>query len=104
MERPAFELGEVLEEDGDKCRDVLRCFQGVALTIASSAVTNRSEELYGGTYHFLAIVCIGEPDANWLVDEENIRVVVPCLLEALSSIFARHSARSYDAIHGKLCT
>ena len=59
MERPAFELDEMLKENGDKCGDVL------------------SRLLRGGDE--LAVVCVGEADANGLVDEEDVGVIVPGL-------------------------
>ena len=45
------------------------------------------------TYHLLAVFRVRKADADWLVNEEDVGVVVPGIFEALSRVPGRgHSA------------
>ena len=43
-------------------------------------------------YHLFAVVCVREANANGLLEEEDIGMVIPRILEALSRVGASDSA------------
>ena len=75
VEGAAFEVAKVFEEYGDKGGDVYCSFVRVALLAqlaARSRITIRIR-----THHIFSVVSVREAHADWLVDEKDVRLLVP---------------------------
>lgn len=95
MERSAFELGEVFEEYRDERSDILSGLDRSALSKMNHVVNIGTRTRYYYTHHFLTIVGIGKANTNRLVDEEDIRMVIPGILERLCGVRAGDPARPF---------
>ena len=74
MQRPSFELTKGLEENGDEGVYVLR------------RIFRRLDNF--------AIVGIRKANADRLIDEENIRMLIPGVFETLCRVGSCHATRS----------
>ena len=74
MQRPSFELTKSLEENGDEGVYVLR------------RIFRRLDNF--------AIVGIRKANADRLIDEENIRMLIPGVFETLCRVCSCHATRS----------
>ena len=92
METSTFEFGEMFEENGHKRRDILRSFLRGGLS--ASVKKECSYAVYGSTDNRLSIVSVGESDADGLINEKHICLVVPRLLVELGTISVKYAART----------
>lgn len=98
MESAAFEAAEVLKEDSHECRDVVCRLHCRSLSLAGSKLS-RARPKWVATHDGLAVVGIGETDADGLVDEEHVRVLVPGIRVRFRRVRARRAARTWFASH-----
>ena len=76
MEGSALELTEILEEYGNKRRDV---FCGIFCSaLGTQGVGNGRIDRGDGTHNGFSVLSIGETDPYRLVDKEDVCVAIPC--------------------------
>lgn len=92
MECTTFELAEVLKKDRHKRGNVLCGLLCRALNNETRHLLFNDHER--STNDSLAVLGIGEPDANRLVNKKDIGIRIPCLRVESRSIVIRYLARS----------
>ena len=93
MERTTLEAAEMLEEYSDKSGDILGGFLSRALreTLVKACRESLFREV---TYNILSVVSIRKADADGLVNEEDIRILVPGVGIVRDVVNIIHSARA----------
>ena len=93
VEWTALKFGEVLKEDRHEDSDVVSRLQRRCLSYSSASTSGNISIMQNNwTHHWRTVVDIGKSNASRLINEEDVRVLVPSKLEALGRVGPRHPA------------
>ena len=76
MHWPTLKQGEVLKEHDHKCRHIVTGVKGVV--------------------HIFAVFGVREPDADGLVDEKDVRMLIPGVRERFRAVRSCYSAGAFQ--------